>query len=159
MRSKKIKTLMTKDVITADEGDTLKDVIQKLVKHDISGMPVLDKDNKIVGMISEKDILKALKTESRTLSMVFPSSHALGMTFEESVDYRELKEAMKDLQNSKIKKIMTTNVITVKENITLAEAANIMITNNINRIPVIKKDKLVGIVTRGDLLTGLSKVK
>ena len=159
MRTTKVKGLMTKDVITANPDDTIKDVVKKLVEHDISGMPVINTDDHVLGMISEKDILRALKTESRTLSMVFPSSHALGMTFEESVSYRKLKEAMEELQNSKIKKIMNKDVISVDENITIAEVANIMIKNNVNRIPVIKKGKLDGIITRGDIITGLSKVK
>lgn len=157
MRTRKVKELMTKKVITANPNEKLKDVIKKLADNDISGLPVIDENNKVVGMISEKDILKALKTESRTLSMVFPSSHALGMTFEESFDYRELREAMKEAQNSKIEKIMNTNVISVEENIKIAKVANIMVTNNINRIPVVKKDKLVGIITRGDIIDGLSK--
>lgn len=156
---RKIKTLMTKDVITVNKDDRLKDVVNILVEKNIGGMPVIDKNKKIVGMISEKDILRSLKTESRTLSMVFPSSHALGMTFEESVDYRELKVAMKEVQNTKIEKVMTKDVISVSENITLAEVANIMMENNINRVPVAKNGKLVGIVTRGDIINGLSKMK
>lgn len=159
MRTTKVKGLMTKEVITAYPDDTLKEVVKKLVENEISGMPVVNTDKNILGMISEKDILRALKTESRTLSMVFPSSHALGMTFEESVSYRKLKEAMEELQNSKIEKIMNKDVISIDENITIAEAASIMMKNNVNRIPVIKKGKLEGIITRGDIIHGLSKVK
>ncbi len=150
---------MTKKVITAKPGDLIKDIVHRLAEYEISGLPVVDTSNKVIGMISEKDILKALKTESRTLSMVFPSSHALGMTFEESVDYRELKEAMKEMQNSPIEKIMNKNVITVKVNTTIAEVASIMIQNNVNRLPVVKDNKLIGIITRGDIILGLSKSK
>lgn len=159
MRKTKVKSLMTKEVISVNKNDSIKDVIKKLAEHDISGMPVVDDDKKVIGMISEKDILKALKTESRTLSMVFPSSHALGMTFEESVDYRALKEAMKEVQNAKIDKIMTKDVLTVDEDTTVAEVANIMINNNINRIPVVKNEKLIGIITRGDIINGISRFK
>ncbi len=158
MKKKKIRDIMTKDVVIAHPDDTIKKVIKELAEHDISGLPVIDDKNKVIGIISEKDILKALKTESRTLSMIFPSSHALGMDFEESVNYRELKDALKELHNLKIEKIMNKNVITVSEDITGAEVANIMVKNNINRIPVVKNDKLVGIVTRGDIIRGLSKI-
>ena len=157
MQRQMVKELMTRKVITATPNDKLKDVIKKLADNDISGLPVIDEDNKVIGMISESDILQALKTESRTLSMIFPSSHALGMTFEESIDYRELREAMKDLQNSKIEKIMNTNVISVEEDIKISQVATIMVINNINRIPVVKNNKLVGIITRGDIIDGLSK--
>ena len=159
MPTRSIEKIMTKKVITAKPGDLIKDIVHRLAEYEISGLPVVDTSNKVIGMISEKDILKALKTESRTLSMVFPSSHALGMTFEESVDYRELKEAMKEMQNSPIEKIMNKNVITVKVNTTIAEVASIMIQNNVNRLPVVKDNKLIGIITRGDIILGLSKSK
>ena len=156
MPTRKIQTIMTKEVITADPNNTLKEILTKLSEKSISGMPVVDDDNKILGIISEKDILKLLKTKSRTLSLVFPSSHALGMTFEESFDHRELKEALKEIQNLQINQIMNKDVITVKPSNTIAEAANIMVQHNINRLPVVKKDKLIGIITRGDIICGLA---
>lgn len=159
MPKRKIQGIMTKDVITAEPKDTIKDVIKKLSDNGISGLPVINKDNEVVGMVSETDILQALKTESRTLSLVFPSSHALGMTFEETKNHRALKEAMKEVQNIKIEKIMKTDVISVNPENTIAEVSSIMTKHNINRVPVVKKDKLIGIVTRGDIIKGLSKVK
>ena len=159
MKKTKIKGFMTTDVVTASPDDTIKDVVKKLAENDISGIPIIDGERNILGMISEKDILTALKTESRSLSLVFPSSHALGMTFEEAISYRELKEAMEELQNSKVEKIMNRDVISIDENITITETASIMINNNINRIPIVKNGKLVGIITRGDIINALSKVK
>ena len=99
----------------------------------------------------------ALKRVSSTFSLVFPSSHALGMTFEESNDFKAIKESMKEVQNTKIEKIMNKKVVTANPNNTIAEVSNIMVKNNVNRIPVTKKDKLIGIVTRGDIIKGLSK--
>jgi CBS domain-containing protein len=154
----KVKKIMNKDVITAKSKDLVKNIIKVLAEHDISGMPVVDEDKKVIGMISEKDVLRALKTESRTLSMVFPSSHALGMTFHEEINYRELKESMKEIGKCKVEKIMNTKITSVDENATIAEVASIMTRNNVNRVPVLKNDKLIGIVTRGDIILGLSKV-
>ena len=159
MKKTKVKGFMTTDVITAFPNETVKEVVKKLADNDISGLPIIDEDNNVLGMVSEKDILRALKTESRTLSLVFPSSHALGMTFEESFNYRELKEAMEELQNSKIEKVINRDVISVDENMTITEIASIMIHNNVNRIPVVKKGKLVGIISRGDIINALSKLK
>jgi CBS domain-containing protein len=158
MVTRKIKTIMNKEVITASPDDKVKDVVKLLAEHDISGMPVVDEDKSVIGMISERDILTALKSESRTLEMVFPSSHALGMTFEESINYRELKVSMKEIGKIKIEKIMKKELNAVKETATLGEVASIMVKNNVNRVPVVKNNKLVGIVTRGDIILGLSKV-
>ena len=159
MQKTKVKQIMKKEVITANSEDLIKDVIKKLAENNISGLPVVDKDNTILGMISEKDILTTLSSKSRTLSMVFPSSHALGMTFQESINFQEFQEAMKEVKNFKVEKIMKKPVISIDENMTVAEAAGIMIRNNINRIPVVKDGKLIGIVTRGDIISGLSKLK
>jgi len=158
MPKRKIKEIMTKEVITAVPTDSIKEVVERLSENKISGLPVIDENSNLIGMISEKDILAALKKESRTLSLVFPSSHALGMTFEESSDYKAIKESMKQVQNIKIEKIMNKKVVTAEPNNSIAEVSNIMVTNNVNRIPVIKKDKLIGIVTRGDIIKGLSKL-
>jgi len=158
MPTREIKDIMTKEVITASPNDLIIDVIKKLSKLNVSGIPVIDADNKVIGMVSETDILQALNLESKALSWVFPSSHALGMTFEESINHRELKDALKDLKNKTIIEIMNKNVISVEEKTTIAEASSIMAKNNINRIPVIKDGKLVGIVSRGDIIHGIAKL-
>lgn len=159
MVKRKIQVIMTKDVITAKPQDSIKDTIKKLSDNEVSGLPVVDEDYHVIGIICEKDILNAMKTEFRIVSLVFPSSHALGMTFEESTKYVEIKEVLKELENLKIAKIMRKNVITADPNNTISEVLNLMVKNNINRIPVVKKGKLIGIVTRGDIIKGLSDIK
>ena len=154
-----IKKIMTKEVITAKRSSSIKSVIKLLSENKISGIPVLDENETVVGMICESDILSALKTEFTTISLVFPSSHALGMTFEETTNEVEIKDALKKLGQMKIEKIMTTELVTVKPENTIEEVAQIMVKNNINRVPVIENNKLVGIVTRGDIIRGLSKIR
>ena len=154
-----IKKIMTKEVVTAKPNDSIRTVIKLLSEHKISGIPVVGDNEVVVGIICESDILQALKTEFTTISLVFPSSHALGMTFEETTNEVEIKDALKKLGEMKIEKIMTTNLITVEPNNTIEEVAQIMVQNNINRVPVINEDKLIGIVTRGDIIRGLSKVR
>ena len=158
MSIKKIQGVMTKKVITATPGETVKDVVNKLSKNNISGVPIVDDENRVVGMVSESDILQILKNKSRKLSLIFPSSHALGMTFEESIDFRELREVMIEVQNYKVEEVMNRDVTTVGPEKTIAEVSNIMVQNNINRIPVVKRDKIIGIITRGDIIKGLSSI-
>ena len=158
MPTRQIKDIMTKVVVTASPKDFIIDVVKKLSKLNISGIPVVDKDNKVIGMVSETDILQALNLESKTLSWIFPSSHALGMTFEESINNRELKDALKDLKNKLIEDIMNKNVISVEEKSTIGEVSNLMAKNNVNRVPVIRDGKLIGIVSRGDIIHGIAKL-
>jgi CBS domain-containing protein len=159
MVKRKINLIMTKEVITTKPNESIKEVIKKLTDNSISGLPVVDDENRIVGIVSEKDILTALKTEFRTVSLVFPSSHALGMTFEETTVNREINEALKELKNLKIEKIMNEEVIVINPENTISEVLTLMVKNNINRIPVVKNEKLVGIVTRGDVLKGLANIR
>jgi CBS domain-containing protein len=159
MVQRPIKKIMTKDVIVANLDDSLKEIIKKLSKNDISGMPVIDEDNKLVGMICESDILDALESKSSKFQLIFPSSHALGMTFERSSEPRELKETLNELGKMKAKSIMTKELLTASPENTISEVSILMANHDINRVPVVNKDKLVGIVTRGDIIRGLSKVK
>ncbi len=154
-----ISEIMTKNVITTNPYENIKNVIKILTENNISGIPVMDNENKLIGIICESDILKGLKTEKTSISLVFPSSHALGMTFEETRKTVDIKKALKELSDLKVEKIMTKNLITVNPKNTIEEVAIIMVKNNINRIPVIEDNKLVGIVTRGDIIRGLSKLK
>jgi CBS domain-containing protein len=155
----RVKKIMTTDVITINVNESVSEAIKKLIEHDISGIPVLNDSEELVGIICESDILRALKTESRTVSLVFPSSHAMGMTFEESTEQRKIKDALKELKSVKVKEIMSTDVKTIDSNKTLEEVSQIMVNNNINRVPVIEKDELIGIVTRGDIIKGIAEIR
>jgi CBS domain-containing protein len=155
----KVKKIMTTNVITIRSDDSVSDAIKKLIDHDISGIPVLNDTDELVGIICESDILRALKTEFRTVSLVFPSSHAMGMTFEESTEQRKIKDALSELKSVNVEEIMSTDVISIDPNKTIGEVSQIMVKNNINRVPVMKNDKLIGIVTRGDIIKGLAEIR
>lgn len=142
IHSTRAKDAMTEEVVFVNRTTTLKDVAKRLNRHDISGVPVVDDENKVVGVISEKDFLFNMGAkENRTFMGVV--AHCL-----------ESKGCVAiSMQKQKAQDIMSTPAVTVSENTLISEIASIFTQNKINRTPVIdRNDKLIGIVTRTDIV-------
>lgn len=120
----KVVELMNKNVVTCHPSEKLNIILNKLELFKIAGMPVVDK-GKLVGMISQSDILKGLKTGT-----------------------------MGDIS---VADVMTVDVITVSPMESAVLVAKIMVEKHINRIPIIDNEKLVGIVTRGDIIKAVAE--
>ena len=140
--SVKAKDVMTKNVVFVEENTSLEEVSEVLNRHVISGVPVIDDDKSVVGVISEKDFLFHMGAkEKRTFMGVV--AHCLKSKGCVAISMRK----------QKTKDIMTSPAVTVDENVPVSEIANIFIEKNINRTPVVGPgQKLVGIVTRTDIV-------
>lgn len=147
--------IMSTDVITIAEDATLEQAINLFTGRRISGMPVLNRENKIIGVISEKDIIAFTEREK-----IIPFARLAGLTGQ-NPDLKEitvLRNSIDKLAQTPVKKVMTAEVITVTAETLIAEAARIMSRHKINRIPVVdSENKLKGIVTRADLISFLAK--
>ncbi len=152
----KIRDIMTSPVITIDPEATVKDAAALLAEKDVSGAPVVD-DGKIVGIFSEADVLRSLKTTKKDMRLIFPSISSIGIAFQEQVTQREILEAYEEIGHMRVRDVMSKDVKTVESGITVNEAIVKMVSNGINRLPVIEDGALVGIVTRGDVIKGLAK--
>jgi len=117
---------------------------------------VLD-GTKVVGIFSESDILRSIKMTRKDLRMVYPSVSPLGVAFQEEVTQREILEAYSEVGRTPVKEVMTKQVVTVDPEMSVNDAILRMMDNRINRLPVLDKGVLVGIVTRGDIIKGLAK--
>jgi len=140
--SVKAKDVMTRNVISVEENTSLEEVAKILNRYVISGVPVIDDDKSVVGVISEKDFLFHMGAkEKRTFMGVV--AHCLKSKGCVAISMRK--------QNAK--DIMTSPAVTVDEKTPVSEIANIFIEENINRTPVVGPgQKLVGIVTRTDII-------
>jgi CBS domain-containing protein len=150
-----IKEIMTKNVLTLNPDDTLAEAVKFFSKNKIGGAPVVDNDNKLMGIVTESDIIKVLKTKTTRLEMVFPSSHSLGLTFQESIVYKEIQDAFEDIGQMTIGEIMTKKVISSTPNQPLEEIAPSLLKDHVKRIPIVDEGQVVGIVTRRDIIKGL----
>lgn len=147
---------MTKDVVTVTPDTLVKDAASLLAEKDISGMPVIEGD-RVVGIFSEADVLRSLKTTKKDLRLIFPSVSSLGIAFQEDVTQREILDAYEEIGNRTVRDVMSKNVMTVEPDMPLNQAIVKMVQGEINRLPVVEKNVLVGIVTRGDVIRGLAK--
>ena len=141
--SLRIENLMTRDVVTVSRDTPLAEAAQLLVKHRISGLPVVDADQRLVGVITEADFLRAMGVPSS------PSTHSLWQTLENlfahQTDIREPTGTVADL--------MVENVISVRPEQTLHDVLEIMKHNRIKRVVVADQDGRVrGMITRSDLV-------
>jgi CBS domain-containing protein len=152
----KIKEVMSKPVITVTPETLVKEAALLLGEKDISGVPVVDA-GKIVGVFSEADILRSIKTTKKDLRLIYPSVSSLGIAFQEQVTQREILEAYDEIGHRPVKEVMSKEVETVEPDTPLNEAVVKMVRMGISRLPVVDKHELVGIVTRGDVIRGLAK--
>jgi CBS domain-containing protein len=153
-----VKDVMTTPVITLTPDMLVKEATALLAERDVSGAPVLD-GARIVGIFSEADILRSLKTTKKNLRMVFPSISSIGIAFQEELVQRELLEAYEEIGARPVSEVMSTDIHTVDAERTVKDAVLAMVLNDVNRLPVVSKGILVGIVTRGDVIKGLANDK
>lgn len=145
-----INEVMTTEVITVSTEDSVEKCAKLLQENNISGLPVVDKAGKLVGMITEGDLIRrASRIEAPGYLEILGGLIYLGSP---NKFVNELQRAMA----LEAGKMMSKNVITVKPGENLEKAATLMVNNNINRLPVVDDDgALVGIVSRRDIMKHL----
>lgn len=112
------KNIMTRDIITVTPTMTVKNLAMTLIKNQISGAPVSSRDGKIVGIVSEADIVAK--------------------------------------KGKDVKAIMSKKIISVTEETPVEEIAQLMTTHKIKRLPVMRENKVVGIISRADIVSAIA---
>jgi len=141
--------LMTQDVTIVSPNASLREVVELMVQHKISGVPVVDAAGTIVGMISEGDLLRwhegYTERQARWLDTLAEGSELAP----------ELLDAIRE-QNRKVQMVMSPGAITVSEDTPARDIARLLYARKIKRVPVVRDGKLIGIVTRSDLIRALA---
>jgi CBS domain-containing protein len=152
----KVSDIMTKDVVACKPSDPIESVVKLMSEKDISGVPVLDGD-KLVGIVTEADILRilAVPPKSDTLWLPSPLEIIFEIPFKELVQLRRLQKDYKDIGLNAVESIMKKDVISTTPDADIEDAASLMVKHKINRLAVIQKGRLVGIITRDDIIHGL----
>lgn len=136
----KVEDVMTCKVVTVPSGASLKDAARLLAEHRISGLPVVDNESHVLGVLSEADVLakEAAGSQHHTPLAWLPG---LG----DEVDRSKLEARL-------VGEAMTAPALTIEPHRPVALAATRMVERDVNRLPVVDEGKLVGIVTRADLI-------
>ena len=136
----KVGDVMTREVVTVPPGASLKEAAHLLVEHRISGLPVVDTENHVLGVLSEAEVLSK---EAAGLQLHTPLASLPGLGGE--VDRSKLEARL-------VGEAMTAPAVTIEPQRPVALAAARMIERGVNRLPVVDEGRLVGIVTRADLI-------
>jgi CBS domain-containing protein len=149
----KIEDIMEKDVIKFNELDKIVDVAQTFRDNKISGAPVVNDDNEVVGVISEGDIMRLLEVHSPKINLILPAPlDLIELPVRMKYELDEIAEDMQRAGSTVIDQIMTKKVVLISPEASISDAAELMDSHKVNRLPVVKDGKLVGIVTRGDII-------
>jgi len=142
-----VSDVMTKDVITIKKDDDFHEAARLLSEHNISGLPVIDEDEIVIGVVSEADILSAAGIKrGRTLIDIL--RHLLGEPLPERSGGRKVRD------------IMTSPVITTTADADIKDVAVIFDEKKIKRLPVVdNQNRLLGIVSRADLISAFSRAQ
>ncbi|MDI6645300.1 MAG: CBS domain-containing protein [Methanobacteriaceae archaeon] len=156
----KIEDAMQKNVIAFKPNDQISDVAEILRKNKISGAPILDEDMKVVGIVSEGDIMRLLEVHSPEINLILPSPlDLIELPLRMKHEYDEIAEGLKKAATVNVEEIMTKQVVTIKKDNNISEAAEIMDSKDIKRLPVVDDNgKIIGIVTRGDIIGAMVKL-
>lgn len=143
------KDIMTKEVITVLEDATIQEVGKLFIEKNISGVPVVDEDGKLRGILSEGDLVYQQK----------PINPPLFINLFDSVIQVDRKDFWEDVNKIAARtagELMTKTVITADENATVEELAKLMINKKVNRIPIVNTvNQVIGLVSRHDIVRGM----
>ncbi|HMM19902.1 MAG TPA: CBS domain-containing protein [Selenomonadales bacterium] len=142
----KAKDIMVQNVITVHRNATIKDIAKVLIDHGISGVPVVDDADALVGIVSEGDLLHK-EANPRLPDYV----NILGaVIYYNGVEH--YREDFKKLMAGQAADIMTKKVVSVSEETDIMDIAQLMLERGIKRVPVVKDGKIIGIISRADIV-------
>lgn len=155
----KIEDAMEVNVVKFKSTDKIVDVAQVLRNNKISGAPVVNDENHVVGILSEGDIMRMLEIHSPKINLILPAPlDLIELPVKMKHEMDELAEDMERASSVLIGDIMTKKVVSISKDAQIADAAELMDSHHIKRLPVVDENqKLIGIVTRGDIIGAMVK--
>jgi CBS domain-containing protein len=147
----KAKDIMSTQVITIRKDTTIEEIAHLLADNNISGVPVVEENGKVIGMVTQKDLLYK-DVEPRFPAMVEILG---GIIFLNGV--RHYNEELRKMVATKAEDIMTRHVHTVHPDEKVERIAQLMVEEDINRVPVVEEGKLAGIISRADVIRYIAK--
>jgi CBS domain-containing protein len=144
-----VSDVMTRRVISVPPNHSIDSAIELMLKHHISGLPVIDDKGKLVGVVTEGDFLRRPEIDAERRrpgwreALLGPSEAAKSYVHSHGV---------------KVKDVMTQNPVSVAEDIPLDRVVQLMESRNVKRLPVVRGAKVVGIISRANLMRALVSI-
>jgi len=146
----KAQDVMVRDVVTVGPETEVAEAVALLVKHDISALPVVDSDDNLIGILSEADLL-----EREELG----AEHHHPWWIETLLPASKLAEEFSKAHGKKVSEMMSTDVISASQDTPVPEIAALLERHRIKRVPIVSDGKVVGIVSRSNLIQALASFK
>jgi CBS domain-containing protein len=150
--------VMTTEVITIDPDTSVQALAALLSERGIAGVPVVDADNRVVGIVSEGDLLHRVETGTERRPQARAGRRRSWWLDAIAVD-RELARDYVRSHGRTVRDVMTRDVVSVSDTTELVDIAMLLETKRIKRVPVLRNGKLVGIVSRANLVRALATSK
>ena len=152
-----VKDIMTPDPVTVRVDSPIREAAGLLRKYHIGGLPVMDGD-RVAGIVTETDIISLLDTGSLSSDLWLPSPlEVIEVPVREFINWEKTKRALTDIGDREVRRVMSSPAVTIDEESDIADAASLMLRERIARLPVLRDGRLVGIVTRADIVRGIGE--
>jgi CBS domain-containing protein len=142
--------IMVRKVITTDPQASVSQVAKQLVDNDISALPVVDDTGRVVGIISEADLMRREELGSEKIRPWWLEAMIPAVT---------LAEEFAQSHGKRVEELMSNHVVTATEDASLGEIASLLEKHHIKRVPILKDGNLVGVVSRSNLVQALASAK
>mgnify|MGYP001576788584 CR=1 FL=1 len=147
----KAKDIMTTNVITVKPSTTIEELSKKLMEHNISGVPVVNDEGDLLGIVTENDLI------SRNKRLHIPTVMRLFDAFIVLESPGKIEKEIKKMTATTVGEICTKKVMTVTEDTAVEDIATIMSEKKVHLIPVVVGKKIRGIIGKIDLIKGIAK--
>lgn len=145
----KAKDIMTKEVITVGPGATVEELARILIDNKISGVPVVDEQKRLKGIVTENDLIRQNKRlHIPTVIRLFDAFILLGS--------ERMENEIKKMAATTVDEICTKDVVSITEETSLDEIATIMAEQHIHLLPVLRNDVVAGIVGKADMVRAMT---
>jgi len=142
--------VMVRDVVTVGPDDDVADAIKLLAEFDVSALPVVEDDDKVIGIISEADLVRRPEIGTEKHRAWWLEALTPGST---------LAEEFAKAHGRRVSEVMSTDVVSAGEDASLGEIATLLEKHRIKRVPILRDGRLVGIVSRSNLIQALASTQ
>ncbi len=145
----KARDIMTKNVVTVTPDTEITQAAKLLLENHFNGLPVVDESGKLIGILCQDDLIVQQKR------LPLPSLFTFFDGLIPLTSYRSLEKEVEKIVATTVSQAMTTDPITIDPDASLEDIATLMVNNNIHTLPVLDRDRLVGVIGKEDVLRTL----